>query len=809
MPKTFIPFITACCFTLFFFSTAFAQYQINHFTTENGLPSNGIKGLQWDESTGFLWIATEAGIVRYNGMDFKTFDINTNPELGSNRIVCLLKNYDGKIIAGGESGNLSAVKENKVLLWFTDSGRAQYNYGYYSAAEASDALFKKSYKTPLPQKFPFYSGALVSLNDTACVVLSEDSFYYYSVSTLQPVFIKSAPVNIKKIFSIGDQLYCLNTADELFACDVLHDKYTKQAFTDEAGKNFTIQESSSYIFWQTGMDNPIVIQYGKAWVLEKKNNQQIQCRLIAAGIPENTFFNFAAYKQNGNYLFLGSASKGIYIIHQNQLTTKQPDIRNINQRNSFYSQIELPSGNIITNEGIIIGDNPDRNNYNTGNAFANSVFAINDGSLIYANKDSFFMYNTKTYKKQFITNTHINEGFSLAFSGDQLYFANQKGIGIINNNGNVDFLTRYDEKEGMHLQAFTMLEIYPGKLAIATCGGLFVFDTKTNKVDTLLKIPAVCVRTLYKEGDYIFIGTYGGGYYIMKNGILKAMPLDINQYLKYAHCFMKDANGFCWISTNNGLFKVKMADIINAYEKNIPQIYYHHLGKDDGMETTEMNGGCMPCALKLQNGNFSFPTMDGLLWYNPEKTSIALPSGNIYIDKITVDGKQETIADSAIIQLPENINKLDISLAINAWCRKENLYIDYKLNDDKWLPVEMSSGEPKISFANLVYGSYVLLIRKMNGFGTGNYSYTEITFTVATPFYHQWWFRILALFVLAGIGYLIFRWRLRQYAIREKKLTAMVEEKTMDLNLKNVQLEKNDRIKTRLISIINHDIMTP
>ena len=37
----------------------------------------------------------------------------------------------------------------------------------------------------------------------------------------------------------------------------------------------------------------------------------------------------------------------------------------------------------------------------------------------------------------------------------------------------------------------------------------------------------------------------------------------------------------------------------------------------------------------------------------------------------------------------------------------------------------------------------------------------------------------------------------------------MVEQKTMDLNLKNIQLEKNNQINLRLISIINHDIMTP
>jgi ligand-binding sensor domain-containing protein len=90
----------------------YGQYQVEHFNTENGLPSSGIKGLQWDKTTGFLWIATEAGLVRYNGMTFKTFDNTTNPELGSNRIKMLVKNASGKILAGGEEGNLTVVKNN-------------------------------------------------------------------------------------------------------------------------------------------------------------------------------------------------------------------------------------------------------------------------------------------------------------------------------------------------------------------------------------------------------------------------------------------------------------------------------------------------------------------------------------------------------------------------------------------------------------------------------------------------------------------------------------------------------------------------
>ena len=50
--------LLGCCLSLSGQST----YHIQRFTTDNGLPSNGIKGLQWDAQTGFLWIATEAGV---------------------------------------------------------------------------------------------------------------------------------------------------------------------------------------------------------------------------------------------------------------------------------------------------------------------------------------------------------------------------------------------------------------------------------------------------------------------------------------------------------------------------------------------------------------------------------------------------------------------------------------------------------------------------------------------------------------------------------------------------------------------------
>ena len=226
------------------------------------------------------------------------------------------------------------------------------------------------------------------------------------------------------------------------------------------------------------------------------------------------------------------------------------------------------------------------------------------------------------------------------------------------------------------------------------------------------------------------------------------------------------------------------------------------------MDITEMNGGCTPCALQMQNGTLSFPTMDGLLWVDPEKAVPVLPYGNIYIDQIQIDNEKIN-ADSLVQTLPANTKEILIRLGFSGWCNKENLYVDYDLNNSSdWKNINFDQGAV-IRLYGLSHGDYNLRIRKMNGFGVNNYSYNEFHFHINTPWYQQWWSYILFVFLIMGLGSLYIRLRTRQYAIRQRKLEKQVFEKTKELQLKNEILEKNDTVKTRLISIISHDIITP
>src|SRR6185369_11405519 len=118
-----------------------SDFHVGYFNTESGLPSNGIKGLQWDDQTGFLWIATEAGIVRYNGMDFKIYSKDDDPQITNARILFLVKNNAGKIYTADASGNLFYVQKNNLKFFEkkilnSDSGNN------FISASVSDLLYK-------------------------------------------------------------------------------------------------------------------------------------------------------------------------------------------------------------------------------------------------------------------------------------------------------------------------------------------------------------------------------------------------------------------------------------------------------------------------------------------------------------------------------------------------------------------------------------------------------------------------------------------------------------------------------------------
>ena len=801
-----------CCFNAAY-SQGDSRYLVQQFTTENGLPSNGIKGLEWDEQTGFLWIATEAGIARYNGVDFRLFTKQNTPGLYHERVSYSVKNSKGEIFSTDVGENTVRVNANAVSGIKIAAIDSFFGYKKNLLLTATGSPLQKRIISLLNENPDIDVRFTIQMKDTATIVYFGNTYYYISTKQQEPRRL-TIPSHFQKPFLLNSELFFSDKKGDFYIARNNFSSFLPIPLTDDAGRQIDFDKNKWLLRWENGMNNPILFSKEFAWVLHYKNGK-LYAKLISNAVPKNSFIGYAQYSEKHKTLFIGTDSKGLIVISENKVMPMKNSADDFGIRNAVYSQLEISDNVVLANTGQVIGSTTSSSDLPIKGSFDFTIYNSGDSVLWYTQADANLhknflrRFNYRTGKTIVYSKIEpVNSSFAMAGMNGQFYFSFYKGLGRLQGD-TLEYLFRPGKNKAEQAASYSMLEFSPGVLGVASCDGLILYDVNKRTVDTLLNPFGYCIRSLWKYKDYIFIGSYGKGFYIWKNGKLKAMPLDKNNYLLYTHCFIPDNNGFCWISSNRGLFKVQLSDLIHSFENDGTEVYYHYLGKKDGMEITELNGGCYPCALQLKSGLLSFPTMDGLLWVNPDKANVQLPEGNIYIDQFRVGNKNIAIDSISVSSFPASTHSVSVSLGFSDWCNKENIYLDYRLNNSKeWLPVDMNNGAT-ISLTGLVPGKYQLEIRKLNGFGANNYSFKTIHFSIKTPWTSRWWFFALCGLALFGLISLYLKWRTKQYQVQQKKLETQVAEKTRALQQQNEVLEKNNSIKTRLISIISHDIITP
>lgn len=810
------------------------NYRVQEFTTDNGLPSNGIKGLEWDQATGFLWVATEAGVTRYNGADFMTFSRTNTPRLFSERMLLMLRNLGGTIYTVDESGNIFSIIQNRLQFLDSVTLDTRSSTAKLLGLAASGQLFRQSAEQPPGDHFGYncFRDVVIPLSDTHILIDHTDTEYHYvpglydySAGKKDPVLITALEKDAR-VFRLAGQLFVFNSHYQFYRLDeqthgLAHVRLAaEKTLTGMTGKQRTYETAKEQLFWENGMGDPILIVGSGAWLLKYEGGQLVP-RLISKGVPTGARLSYAQYAENIGILFLGTNSRGIVLIRRDKVRTIKKDPPDSSGITACYSQLALANGSVMTNRlsfsaAILGGPTPPPSLLPVKTpSFNNFLLCSPDSVLWYSFADSVYSYNYKTHRTTSYDcgRGSITTGF--AESGKELYLANAVGIGVLQN-GKIGYRYHYPRSDINSHAPFAMLELEPGLLAIASCSGLFRFDTRSGRLDTMLYIPGICIRALWKYKDWLFIGTYGKGIFLWKKdgthtgGILRPIPPDKNNYLLYAHCFIPDRKGFCWISTNKGLFRAMPEDMVNAFEKNIPQVYYQYFGRNDGMDITELNGGCTPCALSLNDSTLSFPSMDGLIRIDPAAAAEPVEGANIYIDKAYADGEMLNTGSLIAPRLPPGTHELVFNLGFPAWAGPENLYVEYKLEPyaKKWQLLEIQNNAA-IRFSNLPAGDYRLLVRKLNGSGPDNYSFAETRFRIVSPWYQQEWAWLLAVCCISILVVSLVGLRTRQFQVRQTRLEEQIAAKTRELKLKNEELEKTDHIKTRLISIISHDLVTP
>jgi ligand-binding sensor domain-containing protein/signal transduction histidine kinase len=82
-----------------------SEFRIDRWTTEDELPQNTIQCLLQTED-GYLWLGTQSGLARYDGLHFTVFDRNNTPAMKSDNILCLAEDSAHNLWVGTADGLL-------------------------------------------------------------------------------------------------------------------------------------------------------------------------------------------------------------------------------------------------------------------------------------------------------------------------------------------------------------------------------------------------------------------------------------------------------------------------------------------------------------------------------------------------------------------------------------------------------------------------------------------------------------------------------------------------------------------------------
>jgi len=791
--------ILTFCMLLFVQSNAqtnMPDYSVVNYNSDNALPQNSINEMVFD-SNGFLWLATEMGMVRFDGQHFREYTMGNSPALYTNRCNHV-KSVKGKILMEPDyTGHrmLTVTDDYQLKADSVFSANPYQCNRWNNCIFYYDNIFKEwghdsTAFNGLLHRLDL-NGDLVTENERQAYVRKDSNCYYLNDNTAEVRLLKETAGHAFKIlFMVGD-ICCYFDRQNRFNA-YRQGRWQKSITCSERlMKIFEEAESGAYPSQYTvnalrDASHTFLVYKGNILLLTISSGV-LDFEVLAANTAIKNI-NCLIYNEHYRTLYLGTATSGLYILkkHAFERLFFASDNYAIN---SLYAQVEVSAGRVLTSSGVL-SRNSAWNTPTPGLYDRPALLRSSDGYIWYSNYESLKRIDTDLQHPvtlqylggwlMTITQTH---------NGDLLYSTIHK---LFRRSGN-DTAVLLQMPQDIQV----INEMYPDELWIGTSAGLYSYDLVKGTL-RLLALQNASVRTLYKARDGSrWIGTYGQGFYKYDKGRFLKMPIDPGNNLATIHCFMEDKLGYFWLPTNKGLYRVAKKELDSYAAGNRENVFYYYFDKSAGYSTNEFNGGCMPCGIVLQDGHFSLPSLDGLVQFRPDKIPIELPVSPVFIDRIIPEDKKVLPGDR--FEQRQDSGPLVFMISSPYFGNPANLHLEYSIPqlDGKWRPV---NADGRLVLTGLRKGNYNLIIRKQEHYG--HYVYNRIAWTVLPYWYETIWFRVLIVIVSISILFFIFLF----IYTREVKRAAQLEQKVAE---RTEALTASNQVKEKMIAVILHDLRSP
>ncbi len=819
------------------------EIRFEHLTVDDGL-SQGIVVDVLQDHLGFMWFATNDGLNRYDGKNFKIYKSFAAPD-GSlhNKIVCLYEDSDNVLWVGTFGGglfqyvietdswinfrhdpynpesisnnNISSILENEQGLWI-----GTFNNGL-NFFDKETNTFQRIPLTHLDnQEVHYIFSGLIDANNHLWVGTDREIIIYDTENQTQiesplhdDYLLESGKNTVRSIFQDGSGKIWIGTETGLYYYDATQNAVQLFDYPDGIRRNFivrTLHEDKERNLWM-GYDGEGVGVYNLVthdfYILESNEDKP-------HSISNNSVYKI--YQSNDDILWLCNYGGGINILDSKKYKfdlyrhiRNDPESLINNNARTIY---EDRGGNIWigTRDGLDLYDERN-NNFIHYQHHKDNPKSLSTSIVLDILEDSYGNFWVGT----FAGGLNLLDRKTGEFKH---YFSQPKPNSLSENNvykifedsysdlwiGTLNGLNKYNRAQD-NFTVFPSIigikEIYEdsqSRFFIGSDRGLFLFNRRNSKIEKIWPTSGN-IQIYYiienSKGE-LLVGTEGAGLLVFNPDLSLKHIFSEENYLpnNNIHAVLEDDNQNLWISTNSGLTRLAPDNSVMNFDVS------------DGLQGREFNSGS---ALKASDGKLYFGGTNGLNAFYPEKviTNDFIP--NVVITKFLIDGQEVAIIPES--PLDQNViitEKIKLTprqttfsfeySSLNFTNSHKNQY-SYKMVGltDTWSEPSTNNAT---TFNKVPPGRYIFQVIGSNNDGVWNKVGSHIEIYIRPPFWKSG-YAIVMYFILVTFLMLLF-----------KKYTLIGVKEKNRLHLEKLERKKQEELyqmKLTFFTNISHEFRTP
>jgi diguanylate cyclase (GGDEF)-like protein len=778
---------------------ALTQYTHQVWRAEEGLPQNSVQAIAQTRD-GYLWLGTQEGLVRFDGVRFVVFDEKNAPVLKNTNVLALCAGANGDLWIGTRGGGLvrlsngvftqflkseglpndfvrSVFEDSRGRLWVgTEGGLARLEQGRFvpvhplpaasspevvlAIAESGDDMWLGTDGAGLlrlrGQKTESFTRKDGLPSDVIrCLHADPDGTLWIGTRGGGLVRLRRG-----QFTSFPTQGGVWNT----IGSGAIHRDRDGNLWVGTRGGGLLRLHGEEIAAFtkKDGLGSDIVMcvyedREGTLWVgtdgegLHRFKNGKVTTFSVQEGLPNNMLLPI--YEDRRGTLWLGSYGGGLAAM-----------------RDGRFSSYTTAQGLVSDMIASLAGDG------------AGNLWIGTDGGGLDRFRDGRFTHYAAAQ------GLSSNRVISLLVDREGNLWVGTYGGGLDLMQGE-KFLV-YGKAEGLTNQMINALtQDREGNLWIGTDGGgLNRFrDGRFHALTTRDGLAHDTVYRIYEDTDgVLWIGSFAG-LSRFKNGKFTTYTTQNGLFDNKIFQILEDDDGNLWMSCNKGIFRVSKKQLNDFAAGTVSSITSTAFGKADGMKSSECNGTSQPAGWKSRDGTLWFPTTIGAVRIDPRHlvtNSVAPP---VSIEDVIID-KKHLSGTGALRALP-GAGELEIHYAALSLVDAEKVRFRYRLEgfDSAWV----DPGTRRTAFyTNTPPGHYRFRVIACNNDGLWNEEGSSIEITLEPHFYQTLWFYGLCALGVALIGFGSHTYRVRSLTRRKRELIRLVSERTQQLEDANAILRR-------------------